>query len=601
MKYILPTLLNFLMNLTYVNAQVISLDKLGIKDFLPEDFRLLGNVKTVKIYNKTIEKLKHNIDNNGFQLSTIYHLNKSKKLISDYNYFILGEHHNTYYYKNDSIPLGYLSVYTRNSNGIYRDTSFTYYNFDNSQHLLDDITVEVNRPNIRSFKSYKYEKNKDKLLVDLFNYSTDSLLVYQIRTSFDANGNEIETKGLYDGFSSKRYNSEVKYKYIKIGNVYKLKRKDIDSGHYREYYDYTYDDLGRVIEEIEAHASTSIKKYIYGIDGSFEVFEDDYTYGKNMGYAKYDNWGNLVFKGYLDKKTRILRNDYYHLKYKYEYDTHGNWTARYEYSKEDPSIKEFLKAIIHREIEYYKESEESLISETVNYKLVDFALLSVRKIPEYAKEKRLKLLEYQQLLKEGKYGKDFTLKKAKKIEDFTPLLWTIVQEVNGNIIDDSTSEKVVIYEKPHLLDNEPEHCLAIFYQKSGSWELKEQFFNLIQSYQFGGESAVEIDRKCIVISNAGANWEKTYRYRFQNNDFYLIGVTISNGKCDEYSTFDYNLNTGKVEYNHNFEDCSEEENLKTPKNIKIKLYKKGLKIPLMRDFFPDTNQIEIIKGEEVIY
>ncbi len=50
------------MNLTYVNAQVISLDKLGIKDFLPEDFRLLGNVKTVKIYKKTIEKLKHNIE-----------------------------------------------------------------------------------------------------------------------------------------------------------------------------------------------------------------------------------------------------------------------------------------------------------------------------------------------------------------------------------------------------------------------------------------------------------------------------------------------------------------------------------------------------------
>ena len=53
-------------------------------------------------------------------------------------------------------------------------------------------------------------------------------------------------------------------------------------------------------------------------------------------------------------------------------------------------------------------------------------------------------------------------------------------------------------------------------------------------------------------------WNYTHRYRFQNNDWQLIGATINYGTpCDYSFTFDYNLSTGNIIYEKDTEFCND--------------------------------------------
>jgi hypothetical protein len=70
---------------------------------------------------------------------------------------------------------------------------------------------------------------------------------------------------------------------------------------------------------------------------------------------------------------------------------------------------------------------------------------------------------------------------------------------------------------------------------------------------------VSIENGTIVVRHFGGSrqkWHYVHRFRWQNNDFQLIGATIdSNDPCTEYTQLDYNLSTGNADYSTTPQDC----------------------------------------------
>jgi len=75
--------------------------------------------------------------------------------------------------------------------------------------------------------------------------------------------------------------------------------------------------------------------------------------------------------------------------------------------------------------------------------------------------------------------------------------------------------------------------------------------------------SVAIENGAIVVKHFGGSrtkWRYTHRFRWQNGDFQLIGTTVENiDPCNELTTLDYNLSTGKGIYTTVTQDCAESE------------------------------------------
>lgn len=98
-----------------------------------------------------------------------------------------------------------------------------------------------------------------------------------------------------------------------------------------------------------------------------------------------------------------------------------------------------------------------------------------------------------------------------------------------------------------------------------AWYTAEE---VILSTEHGGmmgdplESA-EIENGTIVIKHFGGSrtkWTYTHRFRWQNDDFQLIGTTIENDDpCTEYTKLDYNLSTNIADYATTSRECEGDE------------------------------------------
>jgi len=105
---------------------------------------------------------------------------------------------------------------------------------------------------------------------------------------------------------------------------------------------------------------------------------------------------------------------------------------------------------------------------------------------------------------------------------------------------------------------------------------------------------IDIIRNCIVIDHFGGSrekWNYTHRYRFQNDNFYLIGATvIIESPCDYIESLDYNLSTAKAIYSTKKDNCengTKKEDLKKEFSLQLQ------KLPLMDGFYPGNNESNI--------
>ena len=133
---------------------------------------------------------------------------------------------------------------------------------------------------------------------------------------------------------------------------------------------------------------------------------------------------------------------------------------------------------------------------------------------------------------------------------------TLLSQVSGDLDKDGIDEKVVVLNNGIISDFGEERTILIFKADNGAWKMWERSTGAIMPSESGGTmgepfNSIKVERGALVIKHFGGSsskWELTHRFRYQNDDWELIGATTINSYFTELETFDYNLASGNVIY-----------------------------------------------------
>lgn len=185
-----------------------------------------------------------------------------------------------------------------------------------------------------------------------------------------------------------------------------------------------------------------------------------------------------------------------------------------------------------------------------------------------------------------------------------PKEYEIIEKVSGDLDKDSIAELVVILNTDKSDDFSGKFReIQIFKLTNKEWVLWKKSSDAIMQSTDGGMMGdpyvgTEIKNGILLISHYGGSswkWGNTDKYRFQNNEFVLIGHSCNFGRlCEYFEYFDFNLSTGKIEYKKEYERCDEkpegEEQVFTKTDTET-FIKKGILINLSNRH---TKKFEIV-------
>ncbi|HRG21169.1 MAG TPA: hypothetical protein PLQ57_09065 [Saprospiraceae bacterium] len=156
--------------------------------------------------------------------------------------------------------------------------------------------------------------------------------------------------------------------------------------------------------------------------------------------------------------------------------------------------------------------------------------------------------------------------KGKTADDFIPKGYQVIQHVMGHLDADTITDAVLIIESIKGVQNlketdhnqQPRILFILLGQKEGGYHLSVQSNESTMLSDDGGVfgdplAELFIENKVVHVSYYGGSnfkWDYTYKWRLQQNDWYLIGATHStmNPIDNVMETYDFNFNTGKAEY-----------------------------------------------------
>lgn len=408
---------------------------------------------------------------------------------------------------------------------------------------------------------------------------------------------------------------------IKISPLYQSKTEKLSliNGIYKVYeiIDYViegrkvyfkYDKKGNVISEIwyKENGLENKIEFTYNTDYTESVQINYHLLGSQVSsktYKKYDEYGNITFDQthYYDGSIGSLAS------YEYQYDKEGNWIVKKSfYSEANKGILGTRKLIstTTREIDYYTETTQEQNAELPKMPEI---INEIRKnMPQIAKVKDAYLEEKKEVIQAESYDAEITVKQSEDLKDFTPKYWELREIAYGNLDEDDQDEAVAVYKMPSVDHEDAKQVLAIFKKENGKWKITHQTSSTLLSSQSGGMmgnpfNGISISKKSIVIKHFGGSrdkWEYVHRYRFQNNDWYLIGASARFGApCDYWVSFDYNLSTGDATYNKKTEQCENQKN-ETADSQKTN---KKIPLPKMDEFIPGDNSFKFPKVKNEIY
>jgi len=170
-----------------------------------------------------------------------------------------------------------------------------------------------------------------------------------------------------------------------------------------------------------------------------------------------------------------------------------------------------------------------------------------------------------------------------------PNSYSILDSISGDLDKDSKRELVVAYNTGSENKNESVPRELIIYKlENDRWVTWKKSAQALLGSRDGGMMGdpfeeIEIKNGILLISESGGSswkWGFTDKYRFQNEEFYLIGHSSLNGKpCEYWQQVDFNISTGKMIVKKEFENC-ETEDQEIYKKENETLFEKGLKITL---------------------
>jgi hypothetical protein len=143
------------------------------------------------------------------------------------------------------------------------------------------------------------------------------------------------------------------------------------------------------------------------------------------------------------------------------------------------------------------------------------------------------------------------------IHGFVPQGWSILEEVQGDLNKDSVDDVAMVIEDTITSDGDfQKRAILILFKnrKDQRYELTCRGDKAILTTEDGGilgdpYSGIKIKKGILQIDFFGGSrdkWNLTYKYRFQNGDFYLIGATNKGGNGIQSYSYDYNLSNGKI-------------------------------------------------------
>lgn len=193
-----------------------------------------------------------------------------------------------------------------------------------------------------------------------------------------------------------------------------------------------------------------------------------------------------------------------------------------------------------------------------------------------------------------------------------PVNYVVIDSVQGDLNRDGINELVVAYDTKASSEENSESVsreLIIYQKVNGSWITWKKSAKALLGSRDGGMmgdpfGAIEIVNGILLVSqNGGSSWKwgHTDKYRFQDETFYLIGYSSSFGKPCEYLTdVDFNLSTGKLIINKEFERCENDTEVKIYKSEKETVYKKDLKLTFEKR---NEKEIKIVspKYQHILY
>lgn len=174
-------------------------------------------------------------------------------------------------------------------------------------------------------------------------------------------------------------------------------------------------------------------------------------------------------------------------------------------------------------------------------------------------------------------------------------------KAEGDLDGDGIPEKVIVYTTPREGSIGMERELRIYKAGKTQWELWHTSIGPLLSDQHGGMMGdpfeyVEVKRGSIVICHYGGSmqkWHYTHRYRYQNDNWKLIGTTIGYGtECNEWETLDYNFSTGKVIWRKETQECEDTER-KTEQTGYKEWIQKPLRSHNMDGFAVGENELKV--------
>ncbi|EHQ88479.1 hypothetical protein [Desulfosporosinus youngiae] len=150
--------------------------------------------------------------------------------------------------------------------------------------------------------------------------------------------------------------------------------------------------------------------------------------------------------------------------------------------------------------------------------------------------------------------------KGKDLEGFIPEGWDIKSSAEGDLNMDSLLDIVAVIEKKDDEDSSFPRILFVLVQdKDRSYTLTVKTATAIMRANEGGVwgdpfESISVDRGSILLSFCGGSnwrWYKQYRFRFQDNGWYLIGATLGSyftgtTTRENADQEDYNLLTGET-------------------------------------------------------
>lgn len=181
-----------------------------------------------------------------------------------------------------------------------------------------------------------------------------------------------------------------------------------------------------------------------------------------------------------------------------------------------------------------------------------------------------------------------------------PKNYSVIDSIKGDLDRDGIDEFVVAYNTEIEKDDYESvpRELVIYKKSKDEWKVWEKSGQALYGSRDGGMMGdpfgqIEIKNGLLLVSQDGGSswkWGHTDKYRFQDEEFYLIGYISHYGKlCEYWESVDFNLNTGKMIIEKEYESCENGDEQKVYKRENETMYKKGIKI-----IFEKRNEKEIL-------